>query len=120
MRGSVWTLSLSKRKKGILTPLPNPNVNTLKRNLGQLRRLPLRNEENFSKELSVHMILGAADYQRIRSPEKPILCANSDQDPGVGYKMLGWVLCGQTQSDVKPRDKEFFLSFKQSEFEKLC
>ena len=107
-------------EKGILTLLPNPNVKTLKRNFGQLRRLPLCDEENISKELPVHIILGAADYQRIRSTRKPILGADPDQDPGAEYTMLGWVLCGQTESNDKPVDKEFFLSSSQSEFEKLC
>jgi len=92
-------------EKGILTYLPNPNVKTLKRNFGQLRRLPLCDEENISKELQVHIILGAADYQRIRSTRKPILGANPDQDPGAEYTMLGWVLCGQSQSNDKPVDK---------------
>ena len=89
----------------ILTLLPNPNVKTLKRNFGPLRRLPLCDEENISKVLPVHIILGAADYQRIRSTRKPILGADPDQDPGAEYTMLGWVLCGQTQSNDKPVDK---------------
>ena len=83
-------------EKGILTLLPNPNVKTLKRNFGQLRRLPLCDEENIGKELPVHIILGAADYQRIRSTRKPIFSADPHQDPGAEYTMLGWVLCGQT------------------------
>ena len=94
----------------ILTLLPNANVKTLKRNFGQIRRLPLCDEENSNKELPVHIILGAADYQRIRSTRKPILGADPDQDPGAEYTMLGWVLCGQTQSNDEPVDKEFFLS----------
>ena len=107
-------------EKGILTNLPNPNVEDLKRNFGQLRRLPLCDEENSSEQLPVHIILGAADYQRIRSTRKPILGANPDQDPGAEYTMLGWVLCGKIQSVDMPADKEFFLNSSQSEFETLC
>lgn len=71
----------------------------LKRIFGQLRRLPLCDEGSSSEQLPVHIILGEADYQRIRSTRKPILGANPDQDPGAEYTMLGWMLCGQTQSD---------------------
>ena len=94
-------------KKGILTVFPNPNVQNLKRNFGQLRRLPLCDEENISKELPVHIILGAADYQR-RSTRKPNLGADPDQDPGAEYTIYRWVLCGQSQTNDKPVDKEFF------------
>ena len=76
-------------EKGILTNLRNPNVKDLKRNFGQLRRLRLCDEENSNEQLPVHVILGAADYQRIRSTRKPILGANPDQDPGAEYTMLG-------------------------------
>ena len=41
-------------------------------------------------------------------------------DPGAEYAMLGWILCGRTQSNDKPLDKEFFVSSSQSEFERLC
>ena len=107
-------------EKGILTLFPNPNVKNLKRNFGQLRRLPFCDEESSSEQLPVHIILGAADYQRIRSARKPVLGAISDKDPGPENTMLGWMLCGQTQSDDKVLDKEFFLSSRKSEFEKLC
>ena len=52
-------------EKGFLTLLPNPNVKDLKRNFGQLRRLPLCDEESSGEKFPVHIILGAADYQRI-------------------------------------------------------
>ena len=56
---------------------------------GQLRRLPLCDEENSNEQLPVHIILGAADYQRIQSTRKPILSADPDKDPEGDYTMLG-------------------------------
>ena len=120
MSGFSLDVECIHAEKGILTFLPNRNVKTLKRNFDQLRRLPFCDGESSSEQLPVHIILGVADYQRIQSARKPVLGANPDKDPGVEYTMLGWILCGQTQSDEKVSDKEFFLSSSQSEFEKLC
>ena len=89
-------------EKGILTLLPNPNVKELKRNFGQQRRLPLCDEGRSSEQLPAHIILGGADYQRIRSTRKPVLGVNPDQGPGAEYTMLGRMLCGQIQFDDKP------------------
>lgn len=93
-------------EKGILTHSPNSNVKVLKRNFGQLRRLPLCDEGSSNEQLPVHIILGAADYQRIRSTRKPILGVDPDKDPEGEYTMLGWMLCGRTQSDKKLLNKE--------------
>ena len=39
----------------------------------------------------MHIKLGAADYQRIRSTEQPVLGANPDKDPGAEFTMLARV-----------------------------
>ena len=106
-------------ERGILTLLLNPNVKDLKKKFGQLRKQPLCDDESSGEQLPVHIILGVADYQRIRSPRKPVLGVNPDQDPGAEYTMLRWVLCGRIPSNDMQVDKEFFLSPIQSELEKL-
>ena len=108
---------------GIPTLLPNPNVKDLKRKFGQLRRLPLCDEERSGDQLPAHIILGAQIIRglvRRLSPRKPVFGVNSDQDPGAEYTMLEWVLCERIPSNDMQVDKEFFLSSSQSEFEKLC
>ena len=39
--------------------------------------------------MPIHIILGVADYQRIRTTEPLILGANPDKDPGAEFMMLG-------------------------------
>ena len=46
-------------------------------------------EDNSEDQLPRHIILGAADYQGIRSAEPPVIAENLDADPGAEYTMLG-------------------------------
>lgn len=107
-------------EKDILTFLPNPRIKELKRRYPRLRKLPLSDEETLTDNIPVHIILAAADYQRIRSTEQPILGKNPDADPGAEFTMLGWILYGRLMSDSHSVEKEFFLNSSQSEFERLC
>ena len=45
--------------------------------------------------LPVHVILGAADVQRIKTTEPVVLGVDPDIDPGAEYTMLGWVITGK-------------------------
>ena len=99
----------------MLTFLPNPNVTALKKQYGRLRRLNFSEEETRNEPMPVHIIVGAADYQRIRTTEPLILEANPDKDPGAEFTMLGCQL--MTGSGA---EKQFFLKSGQEEFERLC
>lgn len=65
----------------MLTYLPNPNVTALKNQYGRLRRLNFSEEGTRDESMPVHIILGAADYQRIRTTELLISGADPDKDP---------------------------------------
>ena len=60
-------------EKDVLTHLPNPNIKALKKQCGRFRRLTFTEEATRSDTMPVHVILGAADYQRIRTTEPLIL-----------------------------------------------
>ena len=107
-------------EKDVLTYLPNPRIKVLKRRYPRLRRLQLSDENVSTDQLPVHIILGAADYQRIRSTEPLVLGYNPDQDPGAEFTMLGWVLYGRLISNGDGVEKEFFLNSSRSDFEHLC
>ena len=68
----------------------------------------------------MHIILGAADYQRIRSTEKPIFGSNPDTDPGAEFTMMGWMMFGRQALESSVVEKGFFVQSSQNDFEKLC
>ena len=104
--------------KEVLTYLPNPKVKDLKRSPRPLQKLQMCVEETTDRQIPVHIILGAADYQQIRLSEQPTLGENPDTDSGAEFTMLGWALYGKIVS-MESSEKGFFLN-SQSEFEKLC
>ena len=107
-------------EKDVLTYLPNPNVTALKKQYGRLRRLNFSEEETRDESMPVHIILGAADYQRIRTTEPLILGADPDKDPGAEFTMLDWTIYGRQLMTESGAEKQFFLKSGQEEFEKLC
>lgn len=69
--------------------------------------------------MPVHSILGAADYQSIRTTEPLILGARPDKDPRAKFTMLGWTIYGRPLVEEGDTAKQFFLKSGQEEFEKL-
>ena len=107
-------------EKDVLTHLPNPRIKALKEQQCRLRRLEFSEEGTESDSIEVHIILGAADYQRVRISEPLILGQNPDKDPGAEFTMLRWTVYGrQLLSECGP-EKQFLLRTGQEEFEKLC
>ena len=108
-------------EKDVLTHLPNPNIKALKKQCGRFRRLTFTEEATRSDTMSVHVILGAADYQRIRTTEPLILGVDPDKDPGAEFTMLGWTVYGSRPvTEGVTAEKQFLLTTGQEEFEKLC
>lgn len=74
-----------------------------------------------SDTLPVHIILEAADYQRIRATEQLILEVDPIKDPGAEFTMIGWTLYGRRPvTESLTAEKQFLLTTGQEEFEKLC
>ena len=108
-------------EKDVLTHLPNPNIKALKKQCGRFRRLTFTEEATRSDTMPVHVILGAADYQRIRTTEPLILGVDPDKDPGAEFTMLGWTVYGSRPvTEGVTAEKQFLLRTGQEEFEKLC
>ena len=70
--------------------------------------------------LPVHVILGAADIQRIKTTEPAVLRVDPDIYPGAEYTMLGWVITGKLTPLSTETEKDFFLASSQGEFEQMC
>ena len=70
--------------------------------------------------LPIHIILGAADYQRIKTTEPPLLGPNPDADPGAEFTMLGWTLTGKMVETSTETEKILMMQSCQDEFERTC
>ena len=90
-------------ERDVLTYLPNPKFQQLKGKYKQLERTRFcdKNED----QLSIHITLAAADYQRNRSAKPPVLGGNPDTDPGAECTIV-W---GQFNIRVQKLSKAIFL-----------
>ena len=77
-------------------------------------------EQEAAKKLLVHIILGAADIQGIKSTEPPVLGLNPDTDPEAEFTMLGWVIAGKSTPLSAEAEKMFFMNSRQNEFAQMC
>ena len=76
-------------------------------------------DENATKEkLPIHIILGAADFQRIKTTEAPILGPNPDEDPVAEFTSLGWIISGKKTTPC-PQVFERLVKTFQEEFESM-
>ena len=106
-------------KKSVLTYLPNPQIKLLKYHHKQISRLKFCDKDITANQLPIHVILGAAYNQQIRSTEPPVLRENLDTNPGAGFTMFGWILYGRMTSTDEENDNGFFVRSGQNEFERL-
>ena len=118
--GFTIDLNCINGEKEFLTYLPNPRISNLKKRYNRLRRLTFSDEGNQQERLPVHIIFGAADYQRIKSTEPPVLGPDPNKDPGAEFTMLGWTLSGRALHSSPETEKTFFLKSTSDEFEQMC
>ena len=108
-------------EKHVLTHLPNPNIKAPKKQCGRFRRLTFSEEATRSDILPVHIILGAADYQWVRTTEPLILRVDPNKDPGAEFTTLGWTVYGRRPvTESVTAEKQFLLTTGQEVFEKRC
>ena len=107
-------------EKDMLTHLPNPRIKGLKKKYNRFRCLKFGDEDTEEDKLPIHIILGAADYQRIKTTEPPVLGPNPDVDPGAEFTMLGWTLTGKTVEVDTEAEKLFMTLSPKTEFEQMC
>ena len=113
-------MEFTNTEKEILTYLPNPKIDDLKRRYACLRRLNFSDEHTKEDRIPIHIILGSADCQRIKTAEPCILGSNPDRDPGAQLTMLGWIIAGKTTGSGLETGKHLSLNSSQDEFERIC
>ena len=107
-------------EKPVRTYLPNPRIAELKKANHRIKRLNFSEEVVTEPNLPVHVILGAADIQRIKTTKPAVLGKNRDTDPGAEFTMLGWTITGKSMLSGTETEKGFFLKSSQDEFKQMC
>ena len=78
-------------ERDVITHLPNPNIEKLKRAQPRLRKIRFSEEETKDKLLPVHILLGVKDYIRIRLSEASIIGEKPDfpvaEQTKVGFSL---------------------------------
>ena len=120
IEGFEMNLECVNAEKSTLTSLPNPHFKELKGKHQRLKKLKFSDEEVTENLLPIHILIGSADYPRIKTTEPPILGEDPDKDPGAEFTMLGWVLYGRYVANVTCTNKSFLLNSVQDEFDRLC
>lgn len=115
-----FELECINAEKPVLTYLPNPRISELKKANHRIRRLNFSEEAVTEDNLPVHVILGAADIQRIKTTEPAVLGKNPDTDPGAEFTKLGWTITGKSMMSGTETEKSFFLKSSQDEFNQMC
>eukprot|EP00794_Sanderia_malayensis_P001022 gene1022-343_t len=78
-------------------------------------------DENTEEEkLPVYTILGAADDQRIKTTELPVLGTNPDVDPGAESTVFGRTVTRKTMETDAEVEIIFMMLSPKEEFEKMC
>ena len=111
------TIECIKLDKAIITHLPNPSINEIKRRMPKLRRLKFTEESSKESLLPVHMLLGVQDYQKIWTNKAPVLSAKTN--PMAEYTKLGWILMGGS-TGPPTKDICYLTLTGQEQFEQLC
>ena len=67
-------------EKNVLTHVQNPKITRVKNQNPRIRGLRFLEESETQDLLPIHIMLGVADYQRIRTNEPPLLGLNTNMD----------------------------------------
>ena len=107
-------------EKEVLMYLPNPNIPELKEKNTKLKRIPFADENTTKDYLPVHVILGVADYYKIKTLEPIVFGKHPSIDPFSEFTKLDWTLAGKQGVSGTFVEKQFFVRSSKDEFEQMC
>ena len=113
-------VSCINAEKEVVTYLPNPNIPELKEKNTKLKRIPFADENTTKDHLPVHVILGGADYQTIKTSEPIVFGKHPETNPFAEFTKLGWTLVGKQGVSGTIAEKQFFVRSSKDEFEQMC
>ena len=89
---------VNKVNRKVLINLPNPNYDTMKERYNHLRQVEL-NDNDTKPELPIHLILGASEYARIKTDNRPKI--GKQGDPVAEFTRFGWtIMCPGREADI--------------------
>jgi hypothetical protein len=108
-------VSVTKVDKGELLYVDNPNYTTLINSYQHLDGVQMDDKDQKPK-LPVHLILGAGDYMRIKTNEKPRV--GKIGEPVAGRTKFGWTILAQGKE--LDYSAVFLTQTSQCDYEELC
>lgn len=108
-------VSVTKVDKGELLCLDNPNYATLINSYQHLEGVQMEDKDQKPK-LPVHLILGAGDYMRIKTNEKPRV--GKIGEPVAERTKFGWTILAQGKE--LDYSATFLTQASQCDYEELC
>ena len=110
------TTEVNKINKPCLISLPNPNYKGVIKQYCHLKGVKMYDDDT-KLSLPVHIILGAADYTRIKTKE-PIRMGEQRGQPIAELTTFGWtIMSGGKEQRLKPM---LLTRSKEKDYEELC
>ena len=106
-------------EKEVLTYLPNANIPKLKEKNTKLKRIPFADEKTAKNYLPVHVILGVAEYQKIKTSEPIVFGKHPETDLFAEFTKLGWTLVGKQGVSGTFAEEKFFVRSSKDKFEQM-
>ena len=104
----------------VLAYLLNPNIPELKEKNTKQKRIPFPDENTTKNYLPVHVMLGVADYQKIKTSEPIVFGKHPETDPLAEFTKLHWTFVGKQGVSGTFAEKQYFVQSSKDEFEQVC
>ena len=108
-------MDVSKVDRRELLTIPNPKYKEIIRSYPHLKGVVIDDTDE-KAELPIHMIIGASDFAKIKTPSKPRI--GNPGEPVAELTSLGWALISPGhEADLS---KVFLTKSSKAEYEQLC
>ena len=108
------SINLNKVDRGELLKVPNPNYERLIAEYSHLRGIHMDDRDQ-KEDLPIHVIIGASDFAKIKTPTKPRI--GKEGEPIAELTNFGWVIMSPGRESVSTN--ALLTRTKEADFERL-
>ena len=108
-------LDVSKVNRKELLTVPNPNYGEMTKKFSHLKGVYME-ERSDKEELPIHLIIGASDYAKIKTPTKPRV--GKPGEPVAEFTGFGWTIMSPGY-EIESNNM-FFAKSALADFDRLC